>query len=326
MNIPRRALNLELDRKSAVCRERAYPKIYEPRFEPLFRAVKSQEKHFRFIDIDIVIGLGSLCELYRICSSKAGSVKAGLLFDVEVSGRTIFLSKRDGSLSPAFQSFSRGYGLGFEGHCTLKPKCKQIELATYHRILNYEFGSLNLLVQCESDAAIGEEITWPESFESLDGFRATARSSLSVLEVGKAVDPASIVEIKSRKMTPDLPMDDILVRLFFTGTARMLLGRHSKGRFKCEDIELLDMECDVLNWADQNRRTFAILCGFLGRVQALTIEEYRETSCQRFTLFAEKNKTRLFRRSGGTSIVPEELAQEILEGQRTSGSTSNTII
>ena len=147
-----------------------------------------------------------------------------------------------------------------------------------------------------------------------------------MLEVGKAVDPASIVEIKSRKATPDLPIDDILAQLFFTGTARILLGLHSKGRLKCEDIKLLDMECDVLDWANQNRRTLDILCGLLGRIQALVIEDHRETSCRRFTLFAEKNKIHLVRRNGGTSVVPEELAQELLEEQRTRESTGNTVM
>ena len=232
-------------------------------------------------------------------------------------GNILFLSKWDKGINRRFGDPSRGYGLGFENHCTVRPKCMHTRLGTYHRILNYRFGSLDLLVQYESDAAMNREGPWPQVFEISDELCTVAHSCSLVQIVGNVVDTSSIVEIESREITNELPIDDILAQLFFSGTALMLLGRHTEGQFDSNDVKVLDMRDDIQNWVDRNQYRFRLLSRLVQCIQSLVIEEHRKTGCSKFALLGEQHNTGLFRRVGSTSIVLEEFVRAVFEGKWT---------
>ncbi|MCJ1333140.1 hypothetical protein MMC10_009834 [Thelotrema lepadinum] len=313
LSIPSELLNLEPDETNVDYQGRMSTVFYEPRFEPLLRAVETQEPNFRFEGVDIVTGLGNLRGLYHLCSGYIGLGKADIRIDIEVVGDIIFLSRWNSS---TLRSPPRGYGLGFEDHCTVKRNCKQTKLATYHRILNYQLGGMNFIVQFESDASMDERETWPGSFELLNEPCAIPHSRLLVHKIGELVNSESIIEIKSQAKMNNLLTDDILAQLYFSGTTRMLLGRHSKGQFKPDDIELWDMKSHIQSWVNRNQRQFGALYKLLHSIRVQVVEERRKTGCKNFTLLGEVHNIRLFRRGNGTSMISGEFTRVALEDER----------
>ena len=304
--VPEELFSLEPDDLKFASEVREATVAYEPRFEPLVKAVKIQQPDYEFQDVHFVTGLNNIRQLYGLCAGRDEFSKDRFRIDVEVAGRTVYLSRWDSSANLALGSPCRGYGRGFEEQCTIKPDFERFHLTSYHRIVEYQFGTNKLVVQFECDASTGEEQSWPQSLDRGDLPQIPANSSLSMHVLGKLVSSTSLVEIKSKEAKNKSSLDRILAQLYFSGTCQLLLGRHSKGFFRPDNISLQDKTVDIQAWELQSQRQLRVFSRLLEDIRAAVLAQHDKTGCKKFALLAIKDIVSLRRRSGGMRIVPDE--------------------
>ncbi|KAK3374651.1 hypothetical protein B0H63DRAFT_255003 [Podospora didyma] len=125
-----------------------YP-TYKHTFEPLLRSVEATLLGFNILDAaSIVSNASNLRKLFHILLNQR---RISERYDLEWRGNTLFLSKWVGD--PSLQ-LSLGHGAGFEKEtCRYDPDDHELlrRSASHHRVVQYRFAGLDLIVQSEVD-------------------------------------------------------------------------------------------------------------------------------------------------------------------------------
>ncbi|KAK3400899.1 hypothetical protein B0T20DRAFT_348045 [Sordaria brevicollis] len=128
--------------------ERNYPTFTYP-FEPLIRSIQAVNPDFDWTQTDIVTNASNLRKMFILFSNQQMENER---FDLTWKNGVLFLSKW--TKDPHLNS-SVGHGSGFE-KATCIHEDDEDELlkssASHHRVIEYRFGGLRLVVQSEVDA------------------------------------------------------------------------------------------------------------------------------------------------------------------------------
>ncbi|EGO53864.1 hypothetical protein NEUTE1DRAFT_141239 [Neurospora tetrasperma FGSC 2508] len=138
-------LQLDYDNKSL---GRDYP-TYTHHFEPLVRSIEATDPNYDLRQTDIVTNASNLRKMFMIFHNKQQNYER---YDLTWRNDTLFLSKWT---SDPYLNSSLGHGTGFEQATCIYDDQEDDLLkssASHHRVIQYRFGGLQLVVQSEIDA------------------------------------------------------------------------------------------------------------------------------------------------------------------------------
>ena len=215
--------------------------------EPLFRAVFAGDASFNPKKLDVVTDRNNLRKLLRVIRRENFEL---FRIDIELAGNTLLLSRWERDTEEYVTEF-RGFGHEFEKAFTTHASSRRgqkSESSGHHRIIQYEFGGLVMLVRFETDAHHGQLAAVPTpsdndlddlttaiksvSLKSKDGGGDKKSSQLSVTLQGRNISQDSLIEIKTRVKHRRLVMDEVAPQLFFAQVPHLIVGYHVRGVFQ----------------------------------------------------------------------------------------------
>ncbi|KAF2170659.1 hypothetical protein M409DRAFT_19474 [Zasmidium cellare ATCC 36951] len=225
--------------------------------EPLFRAVDMEKPGFDMRSVDIVSDRNNIRKLLSfIDPSTAKSGLEPFTIKVEVAGQTVILNRYE-TLVKEFLGPNdfRGFGHEFEKAFT---KDEVAGSTGHHRIINYRFNDLNVVIRHETDgyvrAASGDDND-DDIASMLDDLSLDTRgdkpspvsilsSKLTIKKAGKEVSLASTLEIKTRVAHKPLPMDE--------------------GVFQVPTVE--DTTAVIKSWETKNQKSLGLLATLMRKI------------------------------------------------------------
>jgi len=164
----------------------------------------------------------------------------------------------------------KGYGHNFEKAYTKIPTGS----TGHHRIVGYTFGGLKCLVRHETDGYVDNKSPRELTEDLSDALRGLSISKVgSVLNRpaavkvetgGKAVDPSSTLEIKTRVAHRQLDMAEVSSQLWISQTPNLVVGYHRNGVF--DNVRLRDMTDELGRWESINQRDLCKLAALLTKI------------------------------------------------------------
>ncbi|RPA74634.1 hypothetical protein BJ508DRAFT_332858 [Ascobolus immersus RN42] len=210
--------------------------------EPLFRSLAISAPDFDFGPISLIIDRASLRRLLEFATGQAPKKKFTLNVQ-RFGGLTMIFNHSE---KPKAKGGFGGYGDGFENAFTRWPK--GLEHSTrHHRVVEYEFGGMQMLVRFEADAAIMQEDAkegLPIGWATSDGqiHPTPDGSSIAVCRSGSAISYTSIAEMKTRHSGKGRNMGAIYPQIWFSNTQHIIIGTHKDGLFS--DVVPTDVRVD----------------------------------------------------------------------------------
>ncbi|KAF9873957.1 hypothetical protein CkaCkLH20_08691 [Colletotrichum karsti] len=201
-------------------------------FETMLLAARATDRALRrrtsFDNVDIVISRGLLMSLLRRINGKDKHMSR---FDIEMVHNTLFMTRppQDGVVSREGHS----YGHAFEKNATrLPPQLEHTEQCI--RYVRYQFGSLNIVVQTDVDAAWGLSLKDMPTTEYIKS-KTEARPDL-VVEIARQFGgsmplQSMAAEIKTVHIDSELNQDSTLTQMWFGRTPHLIVAQHRDGMF-----------------------------------------------------------------------------------------------
>nr|POE79745.1 hypothetical protein CFP56_07810 [Quercus suber] len=304
---------------------------YPFRFEPLFEAMRAVGEDTEFLSTSIVTGLNCL---HRLLQCTSGRPTRKFRVDVEVVGRTIFMSRWEQNLSTlAHMSWTRGHGRGFEQACTETQEAGK-DLSSFHRLVSYKLAGIDLLVQHEVDACrcTCKGTAWECDYsEPLTSSVQPAEqappnrnvptpieaSTLRVIKAGTKHSTNCFVEIKSRA-SGNTDLDDILGQLWLSRCHNLVLGYHQRGTFSPNDVKEEDMTLQLQQWQQDHADSISSLVKVLRQLKTIITDAQNSDMSSKFALLYSPGKDRnglcLYSRLNGQEMLPKDL-RSVLEAQ-----------
>ncbi|OCH92808.1 hypothetical protein OBBRIDRAFT_790819 [Obba rivulosa] len=302
---------------------------------PLFRAVDvvSEEEATGAIDwssVDFVTDRNGLRKLLRWIQDSDGSAKE-FRIDTQLAGkRTVLLNRWEKRTRENADLTKFTFGISFEReNTTPAPGC---EGGTgHHRIVNYDFDGLNMVVRFEVDACIAapRTHTTPKASTGVDDLTnllsglgvssntastrtatdttKAAADELSVVRAGTQVPQSSIVEMttRSRNYVHTFDWADAYPQLFLSQTPNHFLAAHARGRF--ESIAKRTLGSPEMRRIDAAAQpAFRKLRRALREIQAL-VQEHGQRG--RLTLVCKSGRMEVFAREGEDGCLSDEILE-----------------
>jgi len=240
-----------------------------PRFplEPLFRALYVEERDFQIGDIDLVTDRSNIRKLLRFVQ---GSSNDAFQIQVETAGsKTALFTRVEARPTDIIQGF-RGYGHSFEKAYTKK----QSGSTAHHRIVGYDFGGINCIVRHETDGYVDNRSPTGLTDNLSDALKGLSISELdnyandsapTLVETGgKAVDPSSTLEIKTRAASRKIDMAEVFSQLWMSQTPNLVVGYHRNGVF--DNVQLRDMTKEIRQWEMTNQKELCKLACLMAKI------------------------------------------------------------
>lgn len=209
---------------------------------PIFAAVDSLHNDFQYRDLDLMTDRKNLRKLLRCINQQRGKT---FLIDVDLIGKTCLLTRREETLVETIEEFC-GYGHEYELAAT-KPHRGFEDEISHHRIINYEFGGLKILLRYEVDACTKPESEDGSFLASSSVPRSIGTSAYSSrfgmkikMTSPRFVVPQSrIIEIKTRAVHKGLDWKEVYPQLYLSQTPYLYLAKHTRGTFgRVEKIQI----------------------------------------------------------------------------------------
>ncbi|KAJ5291374.1 hypothetical protein N7478_000625 [Penicillium angulare] len=223
--------------------------------EPLFRAIDIEKPLLNMDHMSLVTDACVLRKLFHYASSdKQHSLHENQLWslDTEVSGdwTVVFRHFRGRPWRNPNRRESLGYGRNFERADTTNAIKENAE---HQRIIRYRIAFLRVIVRYEVDGFIDNEPSPNEEpTASLElGKAETTSSGLRILEHGQKVSPRSIVEMKTKLVSPIL-FEDVACQLWFSRVSNLVLATHDYGPFTPPEVK--DVTESLKYWQEKNQK------------------------------------------------------------------------
>ncbi|CCL99526.1 uncharacterized protein FIBRA_01544 [Fibroporia radiculosa] len=278
---------------------------------PLFRAVDIVETHFEdstkvdWDSVDFVTDRSNLRKLLRWITG--GSTLKDFRIDAQLAGRrTILFTRWESRL----REYTKTYGFSFEHELTENaPGCEK-SAAGHHRIIQYDFAGLKLVVRFEVDACIA-----PSPSTDLDALAASMASlsvkkntfsspQLDVIIAGARVPQDSIIELATTSGA-NYGWKDKYPQLYFSQTQHHFLGKHSEGLFR--NIQKRQLGDEVMKYMEESAQDrLKQLRHALQMIQDLIVRQGQDT---RLSLICSNKELKLFERAGEATCLPEDILE-----------------
>lgn len=239
-----------------------------PRFplESLLRALYTENPDFQICDIDLITDRNNIRKLLRFAQ---GSSREPFQIQVEIVGKTALLIRLEDKATDFIVGF-KGYGHNFERAYTKN----EHGCTSYHRIIGYDFGGMRCIVRHETDGYVCDTASMNVS-DNLSGAlkslsiskAATATSNGDTLIVetdGKAVNAASLLEIKTRAITRRIDMNDVYPQLWISQTPKLVIAYHERGTFGIAQPQ--DVTNGIRLWEATNQNDLRRLACLLAKI------------------------------------------------------------
>lgn len=237
--------------------------------EPLFRALAIENPEYDIGDVDLVTDRNNIRKLLRFVqgpSNKAFKIK------VEIAGDKTALFTRVEKRTKQTISEVQGYGHNFEKACTKIPTGS----TAHHRIVGYTFGGLKCIVRHETDGYVDGKSPHELTDDVSDVLKGLSISKVGstinqhrpgavIVETdGKAVDPSSTLEIKTRVAHRRLKMAEVTPQLWISQTPNLVVGYHRDGVF--DHVQPRDMREELRRWESANQSNLCKLAALLTKI------------------------------------------------------------
>ncbi|KAH6712372.1 hypothetical protein BKA61DRAFT_485362 [Leptodontidium sp. MPI-SDFR-AT-0119] len=254
--------------------------------EPTIRSVLAMQPNFELESLDIVACGSTIGNLLRC----AGAQPRAFRFDVNLVGDTVFFIRRETSPTEIIADL-HGYGHTFpEAYTTWDAEVRNS--CSHQRIIQYEFGGLQVLIRTETDGYLKSATPKAASgFEAgneglsledtLDGIavgtqKPSHAGELKIKMAGNLVPQGRIFDIKTRASYRPYNMEEILPRLWANQTSNFLIAYHNSGLF--DKPAVASVMQDVLKWQNANSSLLARFHALIRRI----VDAVRDTDQQQF--------------------------------------------
>jgi hypothetical protein len=202
--------------------------------EPGVRSILQQHREFDFLSIDLFgcgVTLGHLFHYVQDVNSHKR-----FCFRADVIGETVFFTRKD-HLSEDMARAAKSYGRSFTEAYTTS---NDVSLETHHRIINYRLGGLNLLLQFEADAFLGDKLpTQPRPVPQ------NRTSTLNIIHSQRPIPQGAVLDIETRNHQDSDPRRTIrkqLPRLWLRQVPSFCLAYHNDGLFMPGDVTVINVK------------------------------------------------------------------------------------
>jgi len=210
---------------------------------PLFAAVDANEEAdtFDWSSVDVVTDRNALRHLLRWAS---GSATKGFRVDLQLAGKkTVLLVRWEQQATAEFLGYT--YGTNYLNGTTRQA---HPEAVVHHRVINYDWNGLNMVVRSTVDAFVNTQTTKSETsvddivdaISSLSVSRGKTESatkvkgtSLEVIRTGTNVPQESIVEVATISKVREslLNWNEKGPQLYLSQISHFYVGLHDRGYF-----------------------------------------------------------------------------------------------
>ncbi|KAE8452032.1 hypothetical protein EG329_002197 [Mollisiaceae sp. DMI_Dod_QoI] len=245
-------------------------RIIVPRWAPLFAALQVMQPTYSLGRIFLVIERHSLRQLFDFAAGRSGN---DWRIDAEVVNGTLFLTRFEANPRRYLNgSFHSGYGHSFE-ESVLTFDEEVMESLAHHRIVEYDIGGMKWIVRFEADGYIHDDndtaesaarAIVTESSQPLEQLSSTMdRISLgtgpqiemlegvTVIHKGRIVSPASVIEVKCKKIGTGNKLAQKMPQCWFSQTRHLFIGQQQDGIVK--KVEKIDLS-GKFEWWEQERQ------------------------------------------------------------------------
>ncbi|KAG4441428.1 hypothetical protein IFR05_003115 [Cadophora sp. M221] len=230
--------------------------------------------NFELGSLDIVACGSTIGNLLRC----AGAQPKAFRFDINVVGDTVFFIRRENSPTEIIADLN-GYGHTFpEAYTSWDTEVRNS--CSHQRIIQYEFGGLQVLIRTETDGYLKpatpnlpsgiEAANEDHSLEdTLDRIAVGTQEpshvgELKIKMAGSLVPQRRIFDIKTRASYRPYNMDEILPRLWVNQTPNFLIAYHRSGLF--DKPAVAPVTQDVLKWQNANSSLLARFHAHIRRI------------------------------------------------------------
>jgi hypothetical protein len=247
-------------------------RVPKHQFEPVFQALTVVNPEVLFNDVDIVVNRSSLMMLVRFLRNQSSQA---FHLDLDIVQNTLFLGRK--VKNAMVESTEGSYGRTFENHFTAEDAQLQ-DADGHHRILQYNFGGLNMVVRVETDAYIPNTQMLmgcrPDDLQeslSANGICHQSPQPTTVIAKGTMVSHASTIEIKSNDSSRPLE------QMWFGRTPYCCLGKQKQGFFTRAEVKYVTHE-DFEEWEGKQQEVLQKLVWLLQELRTVVKEKSREGS------------------------------------------------
>ncbi|KAK7689954.1 hypothetical protein QCA50_006594 [Cerrena zonata] len=293
---------------------------------PLFRAVDiiaedDADADIDWREVDIVTDRNGLRKLLRWIDSRGdGDRPREFRIDLQLAGENTVLMSRweQATWAPP----SQGFGFSFEEETTIPaPGCEKS--TGHHRIVQYKFGGLNMVVRFEVDACLealptrtAGRVNVDDMISQLGGLSlsststsspssTTSNTDVSIIRAGKIVPQSSILEMttRSERNVESYDWKESYPQLYLSQTPHHFLAVHRSGMFNqikkrnLEDREMKEIHAGI-------ERSFRKLNTLLKTIQELVIGHGQRG---RLSLVCKDGALKVHERKSQDSFLPDEV-------------------
>ncbi|EGN97831.1 hypothetical protein SERLA73DRAFT_123276 [Serpula lacrymans var. lacrymans S7.3] len=288
---------------------------------PLFKAVDIIQKDngdpaLDWSSVDIISDRNGLRKLVRWV--KGSNEPKTFRIDMQLVGeRTVLLSRWNTRL----QEEVVGYGHNFERDCTrLAPGCEKS--SGHHRIVNYNFEGLNMVVRFEVDACVSSPVTVPSRSSRADDLESAmaglairpaskpastvTEDGITICKVGTNIPRTSIVELTTLREgnLDQFVWDEVYFQLLLSQTPNHFLALHTRGTFSRVERRKLSTMGEKLEGGDKAQRVMKGMKRVLEAIQELAITHGPEG---RLTLVCDGTELKVYSRLSDGSLLPKSI-------------------
>lgn len=285
-------------------------------FAPLFEAVNHLEPDYRWPELDILTDRNGFRKLLRWMTGKADR---DFRIDMELVGDKTVILNRWEEHNKETRYDSSGYGRNFEVAYSTSPGKKRA--LGHHRIIEYEFGGMKLMMRFEVDACLpaASTLDLDDLTKGLGGLSITKKKKeptsgsnpdtltglIRIIPSGELVSQDRLVEVttRSEKTFSKLNWGDPYPQIYLSQTPHLHVAVHQFGTFNViHKYKLGEGKMkDVHARSEDGFRRLAALLGII-------VAKQREAGPdERLTLVCQKGILKVHENYNGISCLPDEL-------------------
>ncbi|KIK69991.1 hypothetical protein GYMLUDRAFT_150751 [Collybiopsis luxurians FD-317 M1] len=301
---------------------------------PLIVAVNTQQvesgkQPFNWSSVDLVTDRNGLRKLLRWIN---GTAEKDFRIDTQLAGNsTVLFSRWEKRTQEVMTGFT--FGFNFEDKTT-KPVTGCEESTGHHRIVDYDFNGLKIVLRFEVDACLPSStspiLSKNASFDVDDLSRVFSAASISSANVnrptyssvniggmhtlrvgraGSAVPQSSLIELstRSQKRVAENRWREDFPQLFLSQTPYHFLGVHQSGRFIDVQKRQLKTSTDLVEAEKICQPAFQKLRIVLGLIQRLLMDAGEEG---RLSIVCRNGMLAIYERKSETSLLSESFLRQ----------------
>jgi hypothetical protein len=276
--------------------------------------------------LDVVTDRNNLRKILRVITQENFEP---FRIDIELAGSTLLLSRWERDSEEYITEF-RGFGHEFEKAFTTQRITARGQTSSgHHRIIQYKFGGLQMLVRFETDAhyshlacppttsndeidkltsaikSVRLESEYPNAaLTDKTGTGPATASDIRVILEGSDVSHKSLIEIKTRAKHRRIVMNDVAPQLFFAQVPHLIVAYHARGVFQTLETKDVTANGALDDFERDKMVELKKVVNFLETIR----KEVGKVKGRRGVLLCERGSFTLYERSTmGKHALPEDL-------------------